>query len=61
PMAVGFIPILQGRVMPIICDPPRPWLRAPFFSQMLIARFNLARDGTMVAPGEYLQVVIEKH
>ena len=27
----------------------------------LIARFNLARDGTMVVPSEYLQVVIEKH
>ena len=26
----------------------------------LIAQFNLARDGTMVVPGEYLQVVIEK-
>jgi SAM-dependent methyltransferase len=27
----------------------------------LIARFNLARDGTMVVPGEYLQAVIQKH
>jgi ubiquinone/menaquinone biosynthesis C-methylase UbiE len=27
----------------------------------LIGRFNLARDGTMVVPSEYLQVVIEKH
>lgn len=26
----------------------------------LIAQFNQARDGTMVVPGEYLQVVIEK-
>ena len=26
----------------------------------LIARFNLARDGTMVVPGEYLQAVIVK-
>lgn len=26
----------------------------------LIARFNQARDGTMVVPGEYLQAVIEK-
>ena len=27
----------------------------------LIARFNLADDGTMVVPSEYLQVVIETH
>jgi ubiquinone/menaquinone biosynthesis C-methylase UbiE len=27
----------------------------------LIGGFNLAHDGTMVVPGEYLQVVIEKH
>ena len=27
----------------------------------LIGRFNLARDGTMVVPSEYLQVVIEKY
>ena len=26
----------------------------------LIARFNVARDGTMVVPGEYLQAVIVK-
>ncbi len=27
----------------------------------LIARFNRARDGTMVVPGEYLEVVVLKH
>lgn len=27
----------------------------------LVARFNLAKDGTMVVPGDYLEVVITKH
>jgi ubiquinone/menaquinone biosynthesis C-methylase UbiE len=37
----------------------RPALNADI--KALIGRFNLARDGTMVVPSEYLQVVIEKH
>ena len=27
----------------------------------LVARFNLAKDGTMVVPGDYLEVVVTKH
>jgi hypothetical protein len=40
-------------------DPqPREALQADIYA--LIDKFNLARDGTLVVPGEYLEAVITK-